>query len=82
MGWDVNIVHRTNDYLVDADYWSRLDSDLCYNLLFKKYLRLVAEMQKNYPAPKELPMKDKHMPYYRGPQIPADHCPPGPFNGG
>jgi hypothetical protein len=24
MGWDVDIAHRTNDYLVDADYWSRL----------------------------------------------------------
>ena len=47
MGWDVDIVHRTNDYLVDADYWLRLDSDLCYDPLFKKYLRLVAEMQKN-----------------------------------
>ena len=77
MGWDVKIVHRTNDYLVDADYWSRLDSDLCYNPSFKKYPRLVAEMQKNYPAPKELSMKDKHMPYYRGPRIPANHCPPG-----
>ncbi len=22
-------------------------------------------------------MKDEHMPYYRGPRIPGDHCPPG-----
>ena len=77
MGWDVDIVHRTNDYLVDADYWSRLDSDLCYDPSFKKYLHLVAEFQKSHPAPSELPMKEEHMPYYRGPRIPADHCPPG-----
>jgi hypothetical protein len=24
MGWDVNIVHRKDHYLADADYWSRL----------------------------------------------------------
>ena len=23
MGWDVDIVHRTNNYLVDANYWLR-----------------------------------------------------------
>ena len=76
MGWDVDIVHGTNDYLVDADYWSRLDSDLCYDPSFKKYLHLVAEFQKSHPAPSELPMKEEHMPYYRG-RIPADHCQPG-----
>ena len=77
MGWDVDIVHRTNDYLVDANYWSRLDSDLCYDPSFKKYLHLVAELQKAHPPPKELPIKEENMPYYRGPRIPADHCPPG-----
>ena len=35
MGWDVDIVHWTNDYLVDADNWSRLDSDLCYDPSFR-----------------------------------------------
>jgi hypothetical protein len=77
MGWDVDIVHRTNDYLVDADYWLQLDSNLCYNPSFKKYLHLVAELQQTHPPPKELPMQIKHMPYYRGPPIPADHCPEG-----
>ncbi len=77
MGWDVDIVHRTNDYLVDADYWSGLDSDLCYDPSFKKYLHLLAELRKSHPAPCELPMKEEHMPYYSGPRIPADHCPPG-----
>jgi len=54
-----------------------LDSDLCYDPSFKKYLHLVAEFQKSHPAPSELPMKEEHMPYYRGPRIPADHCPLG-----
>jgi hypothetical protein len=29
MGWDVNIVNLTNNYLVDADYWLQLNSNLC-----------------------------------------------------
>ncbi len=36
MCWDVDIVHQNNNYLVDADYWSRLGADLCFDLLFKK----------------------------------------------
>ncbi len=28
MGWDFDIVHRTYNYLGDADYWSHLDADL------------------------------------------------------
>jgi hypothetical protein len=34
MGWDVDIIHRINDYLADANYWSRLNADLCYNPSF------------------------------------------------
>jgi hypothetical protein len=77
MGWDVDIVHCTNDYLVDADYWLQLDLNLCYDPSFKKYLHLVAELQQMHPPPKELPMQIEHVPYYCGPHIPADHCPEG-----
>ncbi len=38
MGWDVAIIHQANDYLTDADYWLRLNSDLCYDPLFKDYI--------------------------------------------
>ncbi len=38
MGWDVKIVHQANNYLTDADYWSRLDSNLCYDQTFKDYI--------------------------------------------
>ena len=57
MGWDVDIVHRTNNYLVDANYWSRLDSDLCYDPSFKKYLHLVAELQRAHPPPRNCRLK-------------------------
>jgi hypothetical protein len=35
MGWVIDIVHKANDYLINADYWLRLNSDLCYDPTFK-----------------------------------------------
>ncbi len=77
MGWDVDIVHRTNDHLVDADYWSRLDANICYDPSFRKYLHIVNDLRKAHPPPTSLPMRDENMPYYRGPHIPVKHCPSG-----
>jgi len=74
MGWDVDIVHRTNDYLVDAYYWSRLDSDLCYDPSFREYLHIVSDLRRAHPPLTDLPMKPENMPYYRGPRIPIEHC--------
>ncbi len=77
MGWDVYIVHRTNDHLVDADYWSRLESNLCYDPSFRQYLHLVLELCCMHPLPTDLPMQAKNMPYYCGPRILFEHCPAG-----
>jgi hypothetical protein len=77
MGWDIDIVHRTNDYLVDADYWSCLDADLCYDPSFCQYLHLVADLRRTHPSPHGLPMREENIPYYHGPRIPAKHCPDG-----
>ena len=38
MCWDVDIVHRNDVHLTDADYWSRLGADICFDPLFKSYL--------------------------------------------
>jgi hypothetical protein len=38
MGWDVDIVYQNDHYMTDADYWSRLGTDLCFDPLFKTYL--------------------------------------------
>ena len=35
MCWDVDIVHRNDIHLTDANYWSRLGVDICYDPLFK-----------------------------------------------
>jgi hypothetical protein len=71
MGWDVAIVHHTNNFLIDADYWSQLDADLCYDPLFKEYLHIVSHLHSTFPVPSKLPMQVANMPYYCGPHI---HC--------
>ena len=82
MFWDVDIVHQNDSYLVDADYWSRLGADVCFDPLFKSYLDFNRSLCQRFPAPVTLPTKPENMPYYQGPQIttkietPA--CPPAP----
>jgi hypothetical protein len=66
VGWDVDIVHQHNDHLVDADYWSCLDCDLCYDPSFCNYLHFVKSFCTKRPPPTEIPINAKHMPYYRG----------------
>jgi hypothetical protein len=69
MCWDVDIVHLANDFLVDADYWSRLNADLCYDPTFREYLQFVSSLRATHPPPSDLPMQPENMPYYRGPRI-------------
>jgi hypothetical protein len=69
MGWDIDIVHKKDHYITDADCWSRLGADLCFNPLFKTYLDLTRTLRTNNPPPKSFPMKPENMPYYRGPQL-------------
>ncbi len=44
MCWDVDIVHRPNHELVNADYWSRLGTDIEFYPLFHNYLRYVEDL--------------------------------------
>ncbi len=71
MGWDVYIVHQANNYLTVTDYWSRLDSNLCYDPTFKDYILLVSFLQSQLTSPSDLPILPRNMPYYRGPWIKA-----------
>ncbi len=65
--WYVDIVHRTNNILVDADYWSQLNANLCYDPTFCKYLQFVLSFRMTHPPPTALPMKPENMAYYCGP---------------
>ncbi len=71
LGWDVKIVHQANNYLTNADYWLRLDSDLCYDPTFKDYIQLVSTLRLQLMSPSDLPILPRNMPYYRGPWIKA-----------
>ncbi len=67
MSWDIDIVHRPDTKLVDADYWLRLGIDLEFNPLLHDYLENALQHCKLNSPPTDLPMRPENMPYYRGP---------------
>jgi hypothetical protein len=69
MCWDVDIVHQNDHYIADADYWSQLGADLCFNPLFKAYLELTRSLHLENPPPSSIPMQPQNMPYYCGPRV-------------
>jgi hypothetical protein len=75
MCWDVDIVHRPDVELVDADYWSRLGVDIVYDPLLRDYMAYTMKTRAAHPPPTELPMRPENMPYYRGPnqELPIQH---------
>ncbi len=44
MCWDMDIVHRPDTELIDANYWSHLGADLDFDPLFSEYLNLTREL--------------------------------------
>jgi hypothetical protein len=69
MCWDVDIVHRPDTELVDADYWSQLGIDFDCDPLFWEYLDYTHKLCQSNPAPTNLPMQPENMPYYRWPHF-------------
>ena len=69
MCWDVDIIHRPDTELVDADYWSRLGVTLEYDPLYVQYLQQTRQYRTSHPATMDLPMLPENMPYYRGPKV-------------
>ena len=65
MCWDCDIVHRSDFYLIDADYWSRLGADLCFDPLLRDYIQRVASMRSQHPVPEAMPMLPCNMPGHR-----------------
>jgi hypothetical protein len=59
MCWDMEIKHRNNHFLTDADYWSCLGADLCFDPLLKEYIKQVNAMQLCNPSPTALPPAPK-----------------------
>ncbi len=69
MCWDVDIIHRPDHELFNADYWSQLGTNIEFDPLFCNYLLYVMDLRKSHPAPTDLPMRPENMPYYRSPRI-------------
>jgi hypothetical protein len=57
MCWDVDIVHRPDLHLVDADYWARLGVKVDFDPLFQDYLDYTLKLRKSHAAPTDLPMR-------------------------
>lgn len=69
MCWAMEIVHRADIFNVDADYWSRVGEDLCYDPMLRRYAELTSSLCSTYPPASDLPVQPENMPYYRGPRI-------------
>jgi hypothetical protein len=76
MCWDMIIEHRNNVCLTNANYFSRLGADLCFNLLLKDYVHQIQSIKHQSPAPTELPITPEHQPYFRGPRLNLPHKKP------
>jgi hypothetical protein len=64
--------------LVDADYWLRLNAELCYNPTFRQYLQFVSSFRAMHPPPTDIPMQLENMPYYQGPCLRSPYNSQGP----
>ncbi len=73
MCWDIDIVHQNDTHLTNADYWSCLGKDICFNPHFREYLQFDSSLRAEFPAPTALPMLPQNMPYYHGPRIPSQN---------
>jgi hypothetical protein len=49
MCWDVDIIHRNNFYLFDANYWSRLGADIFLTLCSSPTLTSIRGYTRNSP---------------------------------
>ena len=69
MCWNMKIVHRADIYNQDANYWSRIGEDLCYDPLMWIYLKLTQSIRCLNPPSSELPIPLQNMPYYCSPRV-------------
>ena len=72
MRWDCDIVHRSDFYLIDTNYWLGLGADLCFNPLLRDYIQRVASMHLQHPVPETTPMLPSNMPGHRGARLPRE----------
>ncbi len=69
MCWDMDIEHRNDHWLTDADYFSCLGANLCFDPLLKDYIQRTDFLRRRNPPVTSLPMGPENMPYFRGPHL-------------
>jgi hypothetical protein len=69
MYWEMVIEHRNDMCLTNADYFSRLGADLCFDPLLKEYVQQVNAICSHSPAPMGLPIAPMNQPYFCGPRL-------------
>ena len=62
MGWDMDINHCMNDFLINTVYWFQLSEDLCFDPLLLDYIHHAASICMKHPVPDFFPMLAKNMP--------------------
>jgi hypothetical protein len=70
MCWEMDIEHRNDVFLMDANYWSHLGADLCFDPLLREYIQQVSAFRNRTPSPTAMPPALENMPYFRGPHLP------------
>ena len=70
MCWDMDIEHRNDHWLTDANYLSCLGADLSFDPLLKDYIQRTDFLRRRNPLVASLPMEPKNMPYFLGPRLP------------
>ncbi len=45
MLWKMTIIHRNNDWLVDADYWLQSGKNLCFDPLLHEHTKQTADLK-------------------------------------
>jgi hypothetical protein len=67
--WDMIIKHRNNICLTDADYFSRLGANLCFDPLLKDYVQQAHTLHRRSPAPSKMPIAPEVQPFFCCPCI-------------
>ncbi len=69
MCWDMIIRHHNNICFTEADYFSRLGADLCFDPLLKEYVQQAHALCCCSPAPTKMHITPDFQPYFHGPCI-------------
>ncbi len=78
MCWDMIIEHRNDVCLTNADYFSWLGADLCFDPLLKEYIQQAHALHCCSSAPTKMPIALEFQPYFRGPRINSPKSQPPP----